>query len=139
MVREGLPPAVQHTEEANLRTQMLGVGGNPGQRLGDRPKQNIVDHDLVLKSDDGDLVRHGEDDVEIGRIQQFCLTVLQPFCPRQTLALRAIAVAARNGNSPLRALWANSEMGSHGRLLPSLLSLSGGFALHYRGIPEQGD
>ena len=23
VVREGLPPAVQHTEEANLRTQML--------------------------------------------------------------------------------------------------------------------
>ena len=33
VVREGLPPAVQHTEEANLRTQMLRVGGDGAQRL----------------------------------------------------------------------------------------------------------
>src|ERR1700759_1572044 len=118
---------------------MLGIGGNPGQRLGDRPKQNIVDHDLVLESDDGDLVRHGEDDVEIRRIQQFGLPVLKPLGAGKTLALGTIPVSARNGNSPLRALWANSVMGSRRWLLPSLLLLPGGFAPHYCGIPEQGD
>jgi hypothetical protein len=108
---------VQHGQKADLRTQMLGVGGNPGQRLGDRPKQNIVDHDLVLERDDGDLVRHGEDDVEIWRIEQFGLPVLKPLSPGKTLALGTIPVSATNGEFPLLTLWANSVMGSHGRLL----------------------
>ena len=40
-------------------------------------------------------VRHGEHDVEVGHVEQFRLTVLQPLGPRETLALRAVAITAR--------------------------------------------
>ena len=39
--------------------------------------------------------RHGEHDVEVRHVEQFRLTVLQPLGPCETLALRAVAVAAR--------------------------------------------
>ena len=39
--------------------------------------------------------RHGEHDVEVRHVEQFRLTVLEPLRPRETLALRAVAVAAR--------------------------------------------
>ena len=51
-------PGVQHGEEADLRAQMLRVGGDGAQRLRRRPEQDVVDHGLVLERDDGDLVRH---------------------------------------------------------------------------------
>ena len=40
-------------------------------------------------------VRHSEHDVEVGHVEQFRLTVLQPLGPCETLALRAVAVSAR--------------------------------------------
>ena len=40
-------------------------------------------------------VRHREHDVEVGHVEQFRLTVLQPLGPCETLALRAVPVAAR--------------------------------------------
>ena len=64
VVHQVLPPAVQHGQKADLCTQVLGVGGNPGQSLGNRPKQDIVDHDLVLESDDGDLLDARERDYD---------------------------------------------------------------------------
>jgi hypothetical protein len=65
------------------------------QRLRRRPEQDIVDHGLVLERDGGDQVRHGEHHVEVGHVEQFCLTVFEPLRPRQTLALGAVAIAAR--------------------------------------------
>ena len=112
MMSQVLSPGVQHCQKADLRTEMLGVGGDGVQRLRRRPEQDVVDHGLVLERDHLDLGRHGEHDVEIRYVEQFCLAILHPFGPRETLALRAIAVAARNGKFPLRALWANSVMGS---------------------------
>ena len=47
-----LPPGVQHTQEADLRAQMLWVGGDLMQRLRCRPEQDVVDHHLVLERDD---------------------------------------------------------------------------------------
>ena len=50
-----LSPGVQHAEEADLRTEMLGIGGDGAQRLRRRPEQDVVDHGLVLERDDLDL------------------------------------------------------------------------------------
>jgi len=91
---------------------MLGVGSDLMQRLRRRPEQDVVDHGLVLERDGGDHVRHGEHDVEVGHVEQFRLTVFQPLGAGEALALRAVAVATRNGKFPLRVLWANSVMGS---------------------------
>ena len=45
--------------------------------------------------DGGDLLRHDEDDVEIGRGQEFGSAILQPLGTGQGLALWAVAIAAR--------------------------------------------
>jgi len=95
MVHQVLPPGVENSQETNLRAEMLWIGGDPAQRLGHRPEQDIVDHGLVLERDGGNLVRHGEHDMEVGHVEQFRLAVLQPLGTRQTLAFRAVPVAAR--------------------------------------------
>ena len=111
-----MSPGVQHTEEADLRTEMLGVGGDGAQRLRRRPEQDIVHHGLVLERDDLDLCRHGEDDVEVGHVEQFRLTVLQPLGPCETLALRTVAVAARGvGHALMAAIAATLDMTAEGR------------------------
>ena len=83
---------MQHAEEADLRAQMLWVGGDLAQRLRRRPEQDVVDHGLVLERDDLDLLRHGEHHVEVGHVEQFRLTVLEPLGPCETLALRAVSL-----------------------------------------------
>ncbi len=103
VMQQILSPGVQHSEEADLRTEMLRVGGDDAQRLRRRPEQVIVDHSLVLKCDGGDQILHGEHHVEIGHIEQLGLTVLRPLRPRQTLALGAVAIAARAVTDTLMA------------------------------------
>src|SRR6202011_5809503 len=95
MVLKGLPPGVQHTQEADLRAQMLWIGGDLTQRLRRRSEQHIVDNGLVLEGDDLDLLGHCEHDVEVGHVEQFGLTVREPLGAHETLALWATFVAAR--------------------------------------------
>ena len=94
VVQQVLSPGVQHTEEADFRAQMLRIGGDGAQRLRRRPEQDIVDHCLVLERDGGDQVRNREHHVEVGHVEQFCLTIFEPLRPRQTLALRTVAITA---------------------------------------------
>src|SRR5258705_13410688 len=95
MVLKGLPPGVQNTQEADLRAQMLWIGGDLTQRLRRRSEQDIVDNSLVLEGDDLDLLGHREHDVEVGPVEQFGLTVREPLGARETLALWATFLAAR--------------------------------------------
>jgi hypothetical protein len=95
VVLKGLPPGVQHTQEADLRAQMFWIGGDLAQRLRRRSEQDIVDDGLVLEGDDLDLLGHREHDVEVGHVEQFGLTVREPLGARETLALWATLVAAR--------------------------------------------
>src|ERR1700733_13549268 len=74
---------------------MLRMCGDDTQRLRRRTEQDIVRHDLFLERYGGDQLRHGEHDVEIGHVEQFRVTVFEPLCPRQTLALRAVTISAR--------------------------------------------
>ena len=82
VVLKGLPPGMQHTEEADLRPQMFWIGGDLAQRLRRRPEQDIVDDDLVLEGDDLDLLGYREHDVEVGNVEQFGLTVREPLGAR---------------------------------------------------------
>ena len=82
---QGLSPGVQHRQKADLRAEMLGVGGDGAQCLRRRPEQDVVDHGLVLERDHLDLGRHGEHDVEIRHVEQLRLAVLQPFAPARDL------------------------------------------------------
>jgi hypothetical protein len=94
MVQQVLPPGVQHSQEADLRPQMLRISGDGAQRLRGRPEQDVVDHGLVLEGDGGDRLGHGEHHVEVGHVEQFGLTVRKPLRTGETQALRAVPVAA---------------------------------------------
>jgi hypothetical protein len=88
------------------------IGGDRQHRLGRRAEQQVVDGGLILQCDLGDLVRQGEDDVEVSDRQQVGLALGQPRARGGALALGAVPVAAANGKFPLAALWANLVMGS---------------------------
>ena len=85
---------MQHSEEADLRAQMLGVSGDAAQRLRGGSEQNIVNRSLVLKRDDGDRLWHCEHHVEVGHLEQFRLAVRQPLGSGKALTLRAASIAA---------------------------------------------
>ena len=88
-------PSVEDGEEAGLCAEMLGINSDRPQGFGGGVEQDVVDRCLVVMCDGGDLLRHGEDHVEIGRGQEFGSAVLQPLGTGQGLALWAMAVAAR--------------------------------------------
>ena len=87
MVLQRLTPGMEHRGDADLRAQMLGIGGDGGERLSGSAEQDRIDGGLVLE---GDLARQrwqGEDDVEVRHRQQFGLSVREPFGACQPLAL----------------------------------------------------
>ena len=55
VMQQGGSPGVQDGEEANLRAQMFGIGGDGAQGLGRGLEENVVDHLLVLVGDRGNL------------------------------------------------------------------------------------
>src|SRR5262245_2290579 len=69
--------------------------------------------------------------MEVGHWQEFSLARCHPCLSGRPLALRAVAVAARNGRRPLRALWADAVMGSWRRLDRVLVASAANAAHHY--------
>src|SRR5271168_132875 len=72
---------------------MSWISGDRAQRLRYRPEQDIVDHGLVLEGDCGERIRYGEHHVEVRRVEQFRLAVLEPLRAREPLAFGAVPVA----------------------------------------------
>ena len=125
--------------DADASAEVLRVSRDRHHRLRCCAEQQIVDDRLVLQGDVSDLGGKREDDMEVADRQQVGFTLGQPGARSGALAFGTVPVAAGNGKFPLAALWANSVMGSQ-RAAPSrLVLLMHHFALHYRGIPEQGD
>ena len=111
MMGEGLPPCVQDRDHAGLGAEMFWVGSDDADRLGSRLEQDVVDECLVLESDRRDWRRHGEDNMEIGNGQQFGAAICKPLEARQTLALRAMPIAAGTlGDADLAAILAPLDM-----------------------------
>src|SRR3954447_23626496 len=71
-----------------------GLAASTCQGLRGGVEQDGVDGGLVLEGDGCERLRNGEDDVEVGHGQQLALTGGEPACPRRSLALRAMAIAA---------------------------------------------
>ena len=94
MINQGLSPTVEYGKEADLGSQVFGIGSDGGQGLGHGSKQKGVDDLLVLVSDGSDLFRDGEDDMEIVRGEDFGHSLLDPLGTREGLALWAMAVPA---------------------------------------------
>src|SRR6202790_3585798 len=111
VVEKSLSPRVEHREESDLRTQMLGIGRNGAQCLAGRPEQNVVDDVLILKGNGCDWLRHSEVHMKVLGVEMLGSTIIQPLGASQRLTFWAVAISAGNGNCPLPALWANSVMG----------------------------
>src|SRR5208337_2376305 len=79
MMGERRAPGVEDGGEADARAEMLGIGGDRGQRLGRRPEQEVVDGGLVLERDRADRRRQGEDDVIVGNRQEFGFALGEPL------------------------------------------------------------
>jgi len=99
-----LPPGVQHGEKADLCPQTFGIGRDDGQGLGRGSEQNAVDETFVLVSNGRDLFGEREDDMKIVRLENLRFPFFDPFRTRQRLALRAMSVAAANGELTIRRL-----------------------------------
>jgi len=61
-----LTPTVQHGEETDLCAEMFGVGGDLQQGLGRGVEQQVVEDLFVDQRQMGEMMRHREDDVNIG-------------------------------------------------------------------------
>ncbi len=79
VVQKILTPGVEDGEEADLRTQMLGRGGDRSQSLGDHAEENAIDGLLVLKGYFGNLFRDGENDMKVLRVEDLGVPILQPL------------------------------------------------------------
>jgi len=60
------PPGMKYGGEADARAQLLGVGGDGGQRLGGGLKQEVVDDGFVGERQSADRGRQGKDHVIVG-------------------------------------------------------------------------
>ena len=107
-----LAPGVEHSDEADLSTEVTRIGSDRAQCFGRRPEQDAVDRRLVLIRDVCDRAGQRVDEMEVWRREQLCFPLLQPLPGRRALAFWAVPVAAANGRRPLPVLWANSVMGS---------------------------
>ena len=94
MMGELLAPGVEDGEEAELGTQVFGIGGNRMQSGGHGLEEQVVDYRFILQGQPGDRFRQGEDEVEVDDRQQLLLAGSNPAGFGQGLALGAMAVAA---------------------------------------------
>src|SRR3981081_4401823 len=101
MKQQVLSPTMEYGEEADLSSQMFGIGSDGGQGLGRGTKQNAVDDLFILVSDGSDLFGDGEDDMKIVSRENFGRSFLDPLSTRERLALGAGAVAAAAVTRPL--------------------------------------
>jgi hypothetical protein len=95
MEQKVLSPTVQHGEETDLRAEVFRIGGDGSQSLGRGMEENPVEHLLVLESDGRDFFWHGENDMKVGHLEKFSLTILDPPGSGQGLTFWAVAIAAR--------------------------------------------
>ena len=65
VVNQLLAPGVEDGEEAELGTEVFGIGSDGAERGGHGLKQQAVDDGLVLQGQPGDGLRQSEDHVEI--------------------------------------------------------------------------
>ena len=107
MVIQILTPGVEHADEADIGSEVLGVGRDHGERIGSGLEQKPIDLGLILVGDGADLSRQREHHVEMGDWQQLGLPGCQPTLCRGPLTLWTMAVATGIvGDARVRAVLA---------------------------------
>jgi len=107
-----LTPCVQNGHDADIGSEVLGIGSNDGEGFGGSLEQQAIDDRLVLVGDPAKHRRQLEHQVKIRHGKELGFARRKPCRCRLRLALSAVPVAAGNGQRPLAVLWANSVMGS---------------------------
>jgi len=95
MLGEGLTPCVQDSRHAEFRAEMLRIATEARESRGRRIEQQIVDETRVALGERVEIVRQGEDDVEVVYGKQFGAPGFDPSLLGEALALGAMAVATR--------------------------------------------
>src|SRR5271155_1398985 len=91
---EFLAPGMQHTEEANFRTEVSRIASHLEKGFGTGAEQKIVEDLLVLQNQWRQAARECEDHVQVAGRQKFTSTRGDPAFPSSDLTLRAVAIAA---------------------------------------------
>ena len=94
MVFQFLIPGMEHAEEADLGAEMFGIASDFEQGFGAGTEQQTVEELLVLQGQRRQLMRQGEDDVDVASGQEFAAARLDPAVAGCGLALGAVPVAA---------------------------------------------
>src|SRR6516162_7062681 len=91
---ELLAPAMQDTEETDLRTEVFWVASDfeKGFRAG--AKQEIIEDLFILQHQGSQATWQTQDDVQVARGEQFSLTRRDPAFPCGSLTLRAVPISA---------------------------------------------
>ena len=88
-----LSPGVQDAEEADLGSEVLGVGGNLKHGLSGGAEEQIVEQPWIALTERVQLVGQGKDDVEVGHAEQILFAPCQPALACLGLALGTVTVA----------------------------------------------
>ena len=95
---------MEDSQYTNLRAEMVRVGGNLAERRRARLEKNRVQPGTIPTGQRQERMRQREDEVHIRHVEQLPLTRVPPAGPRLRLALRAVAIAARNGELTISCL-----------------------------------
>ena len=84
---------MENGEESDLRSQVFGISGYLEKGLRTGAEQEVIEDLLVLQRQWGELVRQGEDNVDVGDRQEFVLASGDPLVTSSALTLGAMAIA----------------------------------------------
>ncbi len=101
---EVLAPGVEHAEEADVGAEVFGIGGDLQQGFGAGAEQQVVDNFLVLQRQPGQLVREGEDNMNVADRQQFLAARGDPLVTGVGLTLWAMPIPAGYGELTITCL-----------------------------------
>src|SRR5271169_5336421 len=101
---EFLAPGVQHAEEANLCAEVSGIASHFEKGFGTGAEQKIVEDLLVLQHQWRQAAGECEDHVQVAGREKFSSTRGDPPFPSSDLTLRAVAIAAANGELSISCL-----------------------------------
>src|SRR5436190_4057758 len=121
MMMEVFTPCVQNCRDADVGSEVLGIGSNDGEGLGRSFQQQAIDDGLVLIGDSAKRRRQPEHQVKIRNGQEFGFARRKPCRCRMRLAPWTMPIAAGIIEDPgmltfLAALDMSPELGSSANL-----------------------
>jgi hypothetical protein len=93
MQSQVLSPGVQDAEEADLGSEVLGVGGNLKHGLSGGAEEQIIEQPWIALTERVQVVGQGKDDVEVRYAEQVLFAPCEPALTRLGLALGTVPVA----------------------------------------------